>query len=222
MNPFRRNRIVAAFFALGLLAPVIASAGGAPAPAVVAIRDQWAQVAYVTPKAQRASAFESLASQSARLVEERPKDADALIWDGIVRSSLAGERGGLGALSLAKQARRDFEAAIGLDPDALEGAAHTSLGALYYQVPGWPIGFGDEAKARQHLERALAISPDDIDANYFHGDFLREQRDWAGAAAAFGKALAAPARPGREVADRGRRAEATRKLAEVRERLASR
>src|SRR5690606_30326571 len=90
MHPLRSDRLVAALLALGLLVPAFASAAGPPASPVAAIRDQWAQVAYVTPKAQRASAFEALAGQSAKVLEARPKDADALIWDGIVRSSLAG------------------------------------------------------------------------------------------------------------------------------------
>ncbi|WP_425497266.1 hypothetical protein [Luteimonas flava] len=221
MIRFRTERRAAALLAACLLMPALAPAAEPAAP-VAAVRDQWAQAAYVTPKAQRGAALVALAGRSEALVAARPRDPDALIWDGIVRSSLAGERGGLGALSLVKQAKRDFEAAIALDDTALGGAAHTSLGALYYQVPGWPVGFGDDAKAREHLQRALAIDATDIDANYFYGDFLRDQGDWSGAAAAFEKAIAAPARAGREVADRGRRAEATRKLAEVRRHLASR
>lgn len=221
MIPSPFERFAATALAICLALPALASAAE-PAAAVAAVRDQWAQAMYVTPKPEREAALTALAATAEAVVAARPRDADALIWDGIVRSSLAGARGGLGALSLAKQARRDFEAAIALDPAALGGAAHTSLGALYYQVPGWPVGFGDEAKAREHLQRALAIDAGDIDANYFYGDFLRDQGDWAGAAAALKKAIAAPPRPGRDIADRGRRAEAARKLAEVRRHLASR
>lgn len=218
---FRTDRFAVAVLAVCLTLPLLASAAEPAAP-VVAVRDQWAQATYVIPKAQRGAALAALADRSKALVAARPRDPDALIWDGIVRSSLAGERGGLGALTLVKQARRDFEAAIALDDTRLGGAAHTSLGALYYQVPGWPVGFGDDAKAREHLQRALAIDPSDIDANYFYGDFLLDQGDWAGAAAAFENAVSAPARAGRDVADQGRRAEATRKLAEARRHLASR
>ncbi|MEN1929436.1 hypothetical protein WCE37_10640 [Luteimonas sp. MJ250] len=215
------ERFAAIALAVCLAVSALASAAE-PAASVVAIRDQWAQTMYVTPKPEREAALTALAATAEAVVAARPRDPDALIWDGIVRSSLAGERGGLGALSLAKQARRDFEAAIALDSAALGGAAHTSLGALYYQVPGWPLGFGNEAKAREHLQRALVIDATDIDANYFYGDFLRDQGDWAGAATVFEKAIAAPPRAGRDVADRGRRSEAARKLAEVRRHLASR
>ncbi|MBX3711770.1 MAG: tetratricopeptide repeat protein [Lysobacter sp.] len=125
-------------------------------------------------------------------------------------------------MGLARQARADFEQALKLDPDALDGSAYTSLGVLYYQVPGWPLGFGDDRKARELLRKGLKVNPDGIDPNYFYGDFLRDQGDWSGAAAALEKALAAPPRPGRELADQGRRKEVAALLAKVRAHLAAR
>lgn len=198
----------------------IAMATEPGASTVPQVRDRWAQINYQLPKAQRESAFEDLLHQAERIRQAQPRDASALIWEGIVLSSLAGEKGGVGALGLVKRARADFETAIKLDADALDGAAYTSLGALYYQVPGWPLGFGDDDTARTMLRKGLAIDPDGIDANYFYGDFLRDQKDWAGARAALQKALAAPARPGREVADAGRRQEAQARLKEVTAHLA--
>lgn len=191
-----------------------------PAAGVAQIRDRWAQVNYQLPKKEREAAFEALSKQAAATRAAHPGDADALIWDGIVLSSLAGEKGGMGALGLVKQARGDFEAALKLDPRALDGAAYTSLGALYFQVPGWPLGFGDDETARAMLKKGLEIDPEGIDANYFYGDFLRDQKEWNAARAAFEKALAAPPRPGREVADTGRRGEAQAKLEEVKRHLA--
>ena len=198
----------------------IAVAGEPATGSVYQVRDRWAQINYQLPKPQREAAFEELLHQSEKIRQATPRDAAALIWEGIVLSSLAGEKGGMGALGLVKRARADFEAAIKLDAGALDGAAYTSLGALYYQVPGWPLGFGDDAAARTMLRKGLAIDPDGIDANYFYADFLRDQKDWAGARTAFQKALAAPARPGREVADAGRRQEAQAKLKDVTAHLA--
>ena len=198
----------------------IAVAGEPATGSVYQVRDRWAQINYQLPKPQREAAFEELLHQSEKIRQATPRDAAALIWEGIVLSSLAGEKGGMGALGLVKRARADFEAAIKLDASALDGAAYTSLGALYYQVPGWPLGFGDDAAARTMLRKGLAIDPDGIDANYFYADFLRDQKDWAGARTAFQKALAAPARPGRDVADAGRRQEAQAKLKDVTAHLA--
>ena len=198
----------------------IAVAGEPATGSVNQVRDRWAQINYQLPKPQREAAFEELLHQSEKIRQATPRDAAALIWEGIVLSSLAGEKGGMGALGLVKRARADFEAAIKLDASALDGAAYTSLGALYRRVPGWPLGFGDDAAARTMLRKGLAIDPDGIDANYFYADFLRDQKDWAGARTAFQKALAAPARPGREVADAGRRQEAQAKLKDVTAHLA--
>ena len=123
----------------------IAVAGEPATGSVNQVRDRWAQINYQLPKPQREAAFEALLHQSEKIRQANPRDAAALIWEGIVLSSLAGEKGGMGALGLVKRARADFEAAIKLDANALDGAAYTSLGALYYQVPGWPLGFGDDA-----------------------------------------------------------------------------
>jgi Tfp pilus assembly protein PilF len=108
-----------------------------------------------------------------------------------------------------------LEKAEKIDGNALDGSAHTSLGALYYQVPAWPIGFGSKDKAREELTAGLRANPRGIDSNYFWGDFLYNQGQYAEAAKTLRTALAAPPRPGREVADAGRRGEVQKLLAAV-------
>ena len=108
---------------------------------------------------------------------------------------------------MAKQARDLLAGAEKIQPDVLHGSIYTTLGSLYYQVPGWPLGFGDNDKARDLLQKALQIDPDGIDANYFYGDFLNRTGDKAGAMARLDKALAAPPRPDQPLADKGRRAQ---------------
>ena len=171
------------------------------------LRGQWAHIQYETAASAQLPAMQQLKATADAAVTAEPKNPALLIWDGIITSSVAGLKGGLGALSLAKEARDRLQQAEQLQPGALDGSALTSLGALYYQVPGWPIGFGDKDKARSSLKAALALDPTGIDANYFYADFLLTQGDVAGARTAAERALAAPVRPGREVADNGRRAE---------------
>lgn len=176
------------------------------------IQQRWAEIQYQLPEDLREEAFEALAAEANAFAARYPGRAEPLIWQGIVLSTYAGARGGLGALGLVKQARESLEEALALDAGALDGSAYTSLGSLYYQVPGWPLAFGDEKKARAYLQKALAINPDGIDPNYFFGDFLLDQGEPERAKVYLEKALSAPGRPGREVADAGRRKEAKRLL----------
>jgi len=183
------------------------------------LQTRWAEINYQTPEKQREEAFAKLVTQADAALASEPKAAELLIWRGIILSTEAGAKGGLGALGLVKEAKASLEQALAIDPQALAGSAYTSLGSLYYQVPGWPIGFGDDEKAEKMLTQALAINPDGLDPNYFYGDFLQRQKRYEEARAALEKALAAKDRPGRELADNGRRAEATALLQQVESKL---
>ncbi len=172
------------------------------------VQQAWAVANYQTQdEAARKRAFESLIERAHAFSVANPQRAEAFIWEGIVLSTYAGVKGGLGALGLAKRSRAVLEQAMKIDPNAREGSVYTSLGALYSKVPGFPVGFGNDKKARELLEKALTLNPNGIDANYFYADFLVEQKEYAQARTYLQKALQAPARPGREVADEGRRGE---------------
>jgi len=179
------------------------------------LQQRWAEIRYEVPATQQADAYADLATEADQLLEAHPDAAELHVWAGIVRSTQAGAEGGLGALGLVKQARHHLEAALAQDPLALNGSAYTSLGALYYQVPGWPIGFGDDDKAEWHLKRALTINPDGLDSLYFWGDYLHQQGRDGEARQALEKALQAPRRPGRELADAGRREEVRHLLSQL-------
>jgi tetratricopeptide (TPR) repeat protein len=181
------------------------------------VRQEWERVKYSVPPTQQAAEFEKLSKVAETAIAKYPSRAEPAIWHGIVEASHAGAKGGLGALSLAKSARKSLEQALAIDPRALDGSAYTSLGSLYYQVPGWPIGFGDRSKAQALLKQGLALNPNGIDPNYFYGDFLFRLGDYDGAEQALLKALHAPPREGRAIADEGRRREVNELLEKVRE-----
>ncbi len=176
--------------------------------AVTELQHNWEVIRYQTPEAEREKRFEALAAKAHKVSESYPGRAEPLVWEGIVLSSWAGEKGGLGGLSLVKQAKTLYESSIAIDGNALEGSAYNSLGVLYYKVPGWPVGFGDKAKAKELLQKALSINPKGIDPNFFYGEYLLETKQPDQAATYLNRAIAAPARPGRQVADSGRREEA--------------
>jgi tetratricopeptide (TPR) repeat protein len=187
---------------------------------LLSIQQSWAKVNYETPAGDaRAQAFDQLEKRAEKFTQQNPGRAEALIWEAIIESSYAGAKGGLGALGLAKEARGNLEAALKLNPNALDGSAYTSLGTLYYKVPGFPVGFGDHDKARKLLKKALEINPNGIDPNYFYAELLYEEGEYAQALQYLDKAAKAAPRPGRELADKGRRAEIATLTAKVKKEL---
>src|SRR5512140_452534 len=197
--------VAAALVAGASLAQAAPAADPAFDSELLSIQQAWAKVNYDTPAGDaRVQAFDALEKRAAAFTHQHPTRAEALIWEGIIESSYAGAKGGLGALGLCKEARGNLEAALKLDPGALEGSAYTSLGTLYYKVPGFPLGFGDDKKAGQLLQQALKLNPNGIDPNYFYAEYLFEQGNYAQAQQYLDKATHAAPRPGRELADKGR------------------
>ncbi len=206
---------------LAVITSAIAITG---APAIAAVSDdiarlqhEWERVKYQTAPVEQEKEFERLVKEADKVVAQNPNRVEPLIWHGIIEASYAGAKGGLGALSLVKEAKKDFEHALEINPDALAGSAYTSLGTLYYQVPGWPLGFGDDKKAQEFLKKGLAVNPDGIDPNFFYGDFLFRGGDFDNAERVLRKALTASPRPGRKVADEGRRREINALLEKIAE-----
>lgn len=205
-------------FAVAFLPVAIpAFAEDAPfATELVGIQQSWDEANYQSANAEeKQRRLEALSARSEELVRKYPRHAEPLVWEGIVLSTYAGAKGGLGALSLAKKSRDCLLEATRIDPAALRGSAYTSLGALYYKVPGWPIGFGDRDKATEFLNKALALNPDGMDPNYFIGELMYEKGDYSASLRHLQKALAAAPRADRPLADAGRRAEINGLVAKV-------
>lgn len=180
------------------------------------LQTEWAKIKYQMPDEEaQLNALHQLESHAAKVTAAYADRAEPKIWEGIILSTDAGIDGGMGALGTVEKAKKLFEQAIQINPNALEGSAYTSLGSLYYKVPGWPVGFGDDDEAEKNLKTALQINPAGIDANFFYADFLIEDDRENEARPYLERALMAPDRPDRELADAGRRQEIKAKLAEI-------
>ena len=172
------------------------------------IQKKWAECQYSTPDGdEKEQCFQHAITKTSNYLNREPGNPELTVWLAINKSSLAGAQGGLGALSLAKEAKSLLEEVIKTSPQTLDGSAYTSLGSLYYKVPGWPIGFGDDDKAEQMLKKALKINPKGIDPNYFYGDFLAEEGRDKEAKVYLTRAMQASPRPDRPLADKGRKLE---------------
>ncbi len=169
---------------------------------ILAVAEEWAKIKYLSKDdAERKDKMEVLGAKADALVTKYPGRVETLIWDGIVTSERASLTWGLTALNHASRARDLLLEAYKMDPKALDAGAPTSLGVLYYRVPGFPLGWGDTDKARQFLEEAVKNAPNGRDAHYFYADFLFEQGKYREAEQVLKTGLALPHHPERPVWD---------------------
>ncbi|WP_226668786.1 tetratricopeptide repeat protein [Microbulbifer aggregans] len=199
--------------------PATTSWASNPSDTLASLQREWAQIKYRLPEKQQVAQFETLINRAQAATSANPESADLWVWSGIIRASYAGAKGGLGALSAVKAAKADLEQAIALNGRVQDGAAYTSLGSLYYQVPGWPIGFGDDKKAETYLKKGLEYGADDIDANYFYADYLFKRKDYPRALEYVSKAEHAPKDLARPLASEGRMGEILKLKAMIQEKL---
>ncbi|MET0090523.1 MAG: tetratricopeptide repeat protein [Candidatus Thiodiazotropha sp.] len=198
--------IILGILLLGLM--IGASSFRSGIPEWVNISERWAEIRYNRPSDKQIQALQILSRDTEALVMAHPGQAEALVWNAVVLSTLGRLQGGSEGLGLARQAMKLLDQAEKIQPEVLDGLVYTLKGSLYFKVPGWPIGFGDPGLAKTYLEKALTIDPHNIDANYFYAEYLLHERDFNGAIAAYKKVLAAKPRPGQTLADDGRKREA--------------
>jgi tetratricopeptide (TPR) repeat protein len=189
-----------------LLGAVPARADEGMSSALLAIENRWAEIRYeMKDKKQKLEAGKALAVEAEAAVARHPGKAEPLIWHALALLIEAEVRADISALSVTKKAKALLENAQSIDTAALDGMIHTTLGMMYYEVPGWPIGFGDKKKAVEHLSKALEIDPHGLDTNYFYGDYLVMNRKGREALPYLEKAAQVLPRPGHERADAGRK-----------------
>jgi tetratricopeptide (TPR) repeat protein len=212
----RRSVLSYALFAVAGFRVLPAQAADAADAEVHRLQSTWEAIKFGVPEGDEQTKQMNTLGDDADAVAAKFSDRpEVLIWDGIITSERASLASAFSALGLAKRARDILQNAYEMAPAKLDAGATTSLGVLYYRVPGFPIGFGDKAKAQQLLEQATKLAPTGLDAWYFYGDFLYEQKEYSKAAEVFHHALSIPRHPDRPVWDKNRRLVIEERLASI-------
>jgi len=177
------------FIVLGLVFSLETAHAQGAGPDAVRLGEAFAVLKYQPgDKDAKLSKVRALAQDAAALAGRMPEAAEPLYWQAQILCLEAELMHSPGSLDRMRQARALLEKAEALDPRS--SAVKALLGSLYYEVPGWPIGFGSDRKAGDYLRQAVAVEPDGMDANYFMGDFLLQRRNPADALSYLEKALA--------------------------------
>ena len=184
--------------------------------AVTELQRDWEVIRYQTPAAEREKRFEALVAKAHKVSEQlrRPHRAAGV---GRHHRQLAGpaRRAAWARSAWPSRPRRCTSRPCRSTPRALDGSAYNSLGVLYYKVPGWPLGFGDKAKAasccrRRWRSTRRASTPTSSTPSTWSRPTTQTE-----AVTYLERALQAPPRPGRQIADTGRREEVRALLAKV-------
>ncbi|MDX8406682.1 MAG: hypothetical protein R8K50_11110 [Mariprofundus sp.] len=184
---------------------------------VLMLQHEWAQANYKTADADKEAKFKALVDKAAALTGSYPNRAEPKIWEAIIRAGYAGAMGGVSSMFNAMPQMEKglalLQAAEKIDANAMHGSVYTTMGSFYYMTPGGFIGFGDDDKALDYLNKAQVVAQDDMDANYFMGDYWMEQHQYKKAIPYLEKVIALPSVANRPVYSEGRKAEAAAKLA---------
>jgi tetratricopeptide (TPR) repeat protein len=143
----------------------------------------WAD--FATNSAQRADIARQGIDACQSLVLRDPNSAPGHYYMGMDLGQLARTKV-LGALRLVSEMEVEFELAASLDPSFDYAGPDRNLGLLYQQTPGWPASVGSRSKAREHLRRAVKLSPNYpenrlslLEAELEWGDHTGARRDLA-------------------------------------------
>ena len=111
--------------------------------------------AHTSDEKERDQTFTSGAEAGAAAVRLQPDRPEGHFWRGANLGGRAQAKGGLGALNLAGEVRKEMEAVIKADPGYQNGSAYMILGQIDLQVPGL-LG-GSKKRAVERLETGLAF-----------------------------------------------------------------
>ena len=195
----------ALFVAWVIFAGTASGAASARQDEFLTVAQEWDQAQYsAMGDHSRMLALQRLGAHIEALSAAAPRDVGLLSWRAVALAAEADATDGPRALLTAGRAKRLLDAAIMLRPDGeIRGMLEATLGALYFQVPGFPLGFGDSAAAEAHFRASLIADPTSPESLFYFGDFLLAQHRDEEAVASFRKALRGLPRAGRPIGDAG-------------------
>ena len=170
------QRIITALFAVVLFTALPARA--AFDDELLALQQRWAAARYQASGDEQKNQLKKLADDADNFTKKYADKADGYLWAAVVRGSLAEAINGMSALGIVKEAKEKLEKSIAIDPKAEDGYAYGVLGLMYSKVPGWPVAFGDNKKAKEMLQKGLEVSPNGMNTNYFYADYLFNEGEY--------------------------------------------
>ncbi len=120
----------------------------------------------------RLQLFERSVASADRALMLNPEDVRGLFWKAASMGKMAEDGGVLNALKMLRPMEELLLKVVTLDEKYENAGAHRALGRMYHKLPGFPISFGSNQKAFQHLQRAHELFPRDVITRAFFAELL--------------------------------------------------
>jgi tetratricopeptide (TPR) repeat protein len=150
------------------------------------------------------------AEQVIALDAKRP---EGHFWQAANMGALAESFGLTAGIKYRGRIKAALERVIQIDPAWMQGSADRALGWWYHKVPG--LFGGSEDMAETHLRRALKYNPKSTATLYFLSEVLLELGKKSEALATFQQVLDAPLDPDWGPEDKAFKADAAKRLKEI-------
>jgi hypothetical protein len=120
-------------------------------------------------RSERMTYFSSGIALAQKAIAINPDSVEAHFWLGCNEGSYGDTKGVLKSLSLIKPIRHEMAEVIRLNDRYSNGGAYQVLGVVDYKVPG--LMGGSKTRAKQELEKALSIGPNDPFNHYYMAEY---------------------------------------------------
>ena len=157
------------------------------------------------------------AGEQAAAVE--PKKPEGYFWQAATQGALAESFGMWQGIKYRGRIKDNLLRVLEMDPGWQQGSADRALGMWYFKVPG--MFGGSDAKAEEHLRKALTYNPKSTATLFFLGQVLEDEGKKADATAMYKQVLDAPIDPEWGPEDRSFKAQAAQRLKEIKTQPAS-
>ena len=140
-----------------------------------ASRSAWWLGEHAQERAEKLESFQTGMNLAKNAIALNPDSVDAHFWLGANEGSYGDTKGVMKSLSMVKPIRHEMAEVIRLNDHYLGGGAYRVLGVVDYKVPAF-IG-GSKKRAKEELEKALAMDPNNPFTHYYLAEFYKIMGD---------------------------------------------
>lgn len=136
-----------------------------------ASRAAWWLGEHDAARADRLEDYQKGMDDARKAIARNPDCVEAHFWLGANEGSYGDTKGVMKSLGMVKPIRHEMAEVIRINDHYDNGSAYQILGVVDYKVPGF-IG-GNKTRAREELQKALVIGPNDPFHHYYMAEYWK-------------------------------------------------